>query len=105
MLRIHICDSRGMPQSNSMPPSAGTLGRNISPTVCCSDVSAISTLKSCGVPSRVMMTSFSFGSSGCGPVGLGPCATAGSGARANSSSMRRRFMRADLTRRCGMPSG
>ena len=55
--------SRGTPQSNSIPPSAGTEGRNISPTLCCSGVNAISTLKTCCFPSRVTMTSFSFGSS------------------------------------------
>ena len=34
VFRIHIVLSRAAPQSNSMPPSAGTLGRNISPVVC-----------------------------------------------------------------------
>ena len=45
VLRIHICETRGRPQSNNMPPSGGTLGRNIRPIDCSRGSIAISTLK------------------------------------------------------------
>ena len=43
---IHIGEGCGVGQTNSIPPSAGTLVRNISPTCCWRGVVAISTLNS-----------------------------------------------------------
>ena len=63
--------------------AGGTSGR----WSCCSGVIAISTLKTCCLPSWVTMTSFSLGSSGCGPV----CGSArrASGAAASGEQRRR----------------
>ena len=47
---IHMIDVRALPQSNSMPPSAGTEGRNISPISCCWGGIAISTMNTCSFP-------------------------------------------------------
>src|SRR3978361_111823 len=59
-----------------MPLPCGMVVRNMSPTVCCCSVKAISTSKACCLPSLPTMISFSFGSVGCGPVGSANCAQA-----------------------------